>query len=71
MKLNKLEDKLIIDFLYSNELEICNSSYTFRIIPDQSDNALNVCKWHDPLHPIKSFKTVKNAVNFINKENNE
>ena len=48
--------------------EIWNAGCTHRVISNYAIDGFGVCESHNPLNPIKVYKTLQGALNFISKQ---
>jgi len=71
MKLTKEQQEFIEAFLSETGFEIWNGGCTHRMRTMVFDEGVAVCEYHDPLHPIKEYKSVQAAVNFMLKIDEE
>jgi len=69
MKLTKEQQEAISNMLDETGFEIWNAGCTHRMSSDF--DGYNVCEYGEPLHPIKQFKTVQGALNFLMRKDEE
>lgn len=71
MKITDDESYFLERFLNETGFEIWNAGCTHRMNVQFSDDGFRVCEQHDPLHPVKVYKTAQGAINFMIKKDEE
>lgn len=55
----------LLKLLEETQFEIWNAGCTHRLTFD--GELINICTYHDPLHPIKSYKLLNSALKYLEK----
>ena len=71
MKITKEQGEFLLDLLNETGFEIWNAGCTHRMGASHTDDGFKVCEYHNPLHPVKEFKTAQGAINFLTKKDEE
>lgn len=71
MKITKEQAEFLENFLNETGFEIWNASCTHRLSCNWSTEGFRVCEYHNPLHPVKEYKTAQAAINFLIKKDDE
>lgn len=68
MKITKEQAEFLENFLHETGFEIWNGGCTHRLSCNWSTEGFRICEAHDPLRPVKTYKTAQGAINFMIKE---